>query len=280
MKIQFISDLHLEFRTDFKSLFCVSAPILCLLGDVCICAEDKEYAKFVSFLEYISPKYQYILHVAGNHEYYSTHAHNRDSTNTMEFTKLKLKTLEKKIKNYRFLDNKIFSIKRNNKKYNFIGTTLWTYIDESKRTKFKNVMNDYSDIYVMNELFTQTAKKGESPIKLNISPIRKFTPDDMVYYHKKSIRFIKRAMKKIKGKNDVNILLTHHKPIADSPIDQYSQAYEVDLKHLIKRPLHYALHGHTHRPYSKLINNVLCMSNPKGYTNQRTKFKQNLSIEI
>lgn len=280
MKVQIVSDIHLEFRKTFDSLFVPSAPILCLLGDICICANDAEYKKFVSFIQWCSSKYQCVIHITGNHEYYSTYANKRGIGNTMEAVHIKLRKLEKQIQNYKFLNNKMLSIKEGRKTYNFIGTTLWTFVEKNNREKFKNRMNDYSDIYVVNEEYKK-AKKEKKDIT-NINPIRKYHPNDMVKIHKRNIGFIKRCIKSIGKRNNVNILLTHHKPIADSTPDEYTQAYEVDLPALglLKKPIHFAFHGHTHKPYNKIINGVVCMSNPKGYANQRTRFNPKLVVDL
>ena len=54
LKIQIVSDTHLEFRGDnFKKLIKPSAPILFLLGDICACGESNDfdtYKKFITFL--------------------------------------------------------------------------------------------------------------------------------------------------------------------------------------------------------------------------------------
>jgi uncharacterized protein (UPF0371 family) len=88
-------------------------------------------------------------------------------------------------------------------------------------------------------------------------------------------------MKNVKS-GEVAILLTHHKPIKDSEkIDMATQAYESDLKDIIvKEPFKLACFGHTHVRYNKIINNVIVISNPKGYIAQKTKFDDSFAVDI
>jgi hypothetical protein len=74
--------------------------------------------------------------------------------------------------------------------------------------------------------------------------------------------------------------LTHHKPIADGENNEYTEFYETDITNIIKSPISYAIHGHTHKNYDKTINGVRHLSNPKGYIKQHTNFKKDMYINI
>ena len=55
LKIQIISDIHLEFhehKKNFRTLSFVkpSADILALLGDICCCASDADFAMYKKFI--------------------------------------------------------------------------------------------------------------------------------------------------------------------------------------------------------------------------------------
>ena len=71
VKINYISDLHLEFYGDdvnFEKVmnFDNDAEIICLAGDIGY-PEHPNYEKFLSF---ISGKFKYVFLITGNHEYY------------------------------------------------------------------------------------------------------------------------------------------------------------------------------------------------------------------
>ena len=51
VKIQIVSDIHLEFRGEnFNKIIKPSAPILCLLGDVCACGNDGDFLVYKKFV--------------------------------------------------------------------------------------------------------------------------------------------------------------------------------------------------------------------------------------
>jgi Icc-related predicted phosphoesterase len=270
MKIQIVSDLHLEFRGEkFTNLFNPSAPILCMVGDICACGNPRDFQIFIKFLKYITPKYQLIFHVAGNHEYYTAGASSNEiKINTIKDIDIKLKKLKNDFPNYHFLNNDTYELKlKNNKQYIFIGSTLWSFIPKHLYKKIEERMNDYNHIYV----------------KTNKKIIRKFNVLDMQKKHKLAVSFIKKILDTPKL-NTNYILLTHHKPIFDrnsNEQDIYTFAYESKLQNIIiKPPLKLAAHGHTHISYNKIINKVHIISNPKGYINEKTKFNENLAINI
>ena len=260
VQIQIVSDLHLEFReTNFTNLIVPSAPVLCLLGDICACGTTKDFNIFKKFIGYISKKFTYVIHVPGNHEYYTMGNNNIQISDTIPGIDRKIRTFFKCFNNVFFLNNNVIRLKLNNKPYIFIGSTLWTNINKNDRAEVQELMNDYSHIYV--------------PDKKSPTGIRKYNVDDMSKIHKGSVKFIKKNIDNVKL-GETCILLTHHKPVRDKPLsDKLSQAYESDLVNIIiKKPVKLAAHGHTHVKYDKLVNNVRIVSNPKGYINQRTLY--------
>lgn len=287
VKIQIVSDIHLEFRDEqFSSLIKPSAPILCMLGDICVCGEDKDFAKFQQFIKYYRTKFQYIFHIPGNHEYYTTGNKNIKLRDTISYIDAKVrrfyKSLDKTVgvinpdgtKNGKvvFLNNNMTKLVINRKKYNFVGSTLWSFIDPKYKKAIQSRMNDYMQIYV-------PCIKSEKVASGNT--VRRYRVDDMQKRFANSVNFIKRCMKNAK-KNEVYILLTHHKPIRDTPTkDVITQAYESDLANIIiKEPFSLAAHGHTHKRYDKRINGVRVVSNPKGYIGQQTKFNDTYVVSV
>jgi len=118
MKIQYISDIHLEllFKNSIKNvnyLFKANAEILVLAGDI-----GNPYTKnYKTFLEYTNNNFNKIFLIAGNHEYYN---------NDVNETKEKIKEICSNFQNISFLDNSYEDYQN----YRFIGTTLWTHINK------------------------------------------------------------------------------------------------------------------------------------------------------
>ena len=113
-----------------------------------------------------------------------------------------------------------------------------------------------------------------------VKPVLKFNIDDMKLFHQKAVRFIKKETKNVKS-DEKWILITHHKPIKDSPEYELIQAYESDLANvIINKPINIAIHGHTHKHYDKIINGVRVYSNPKGYISQHTKYEPSICVNV
>jgi predicted phosphodiesterase len=74
MKLQIMSDLHLEMHADhgaafFDALDPTGVDVLVLAGDI---ASARDYATLESTFAPLARKYRHILYVPGNHEYYKT----------------------------------------------------------------------------------------------------------------------------------------------------------------------------------------------------------------
>jgi predicted phosphodiesterase len=285
MKIQIVSDLHLEFRgKDIYKILIPSAPILCMVGDICVCGSYTDFNKFINFLNHFTTQFVAIIHVAGNHEYYTAgNASVRERIeNTMPEIDKKLKELNKRYSNYHYLNNNSWTYKdKDNKEvYTFIGSTLWTYIPSDKNNKHLSAiietrMNDYNYIYM-------PLRSG------NVITARPYTVKDMQKKHKLAVMFLLRAIKNARlnkmGGNTKYILLTHHKPLFDSNTDlknEFTYAYENNLANtLLVRPIILAAHGHTHVHYDRRVNGVRVVSNPKGYIGENTKFNDKFIVNI
>ena len=266
LKIQYVSDLHIEFRGNkFKNLFKVSGDILCLAGDICVCGNPEDFELFINFLKHICPLYSHVIHITGNHEYYAAGVNKIGKNNTIQAVDRMLKKLEKVFDNYHFLNCRTLTLLYGKKKYIFCGATLWTDISKGDKDEVEQRMNDYNHIYY---------EKGKKIVQFNVTKMKQI--------HKKHKNFIKRVVKEYKGlPNHVVILITHHKPVADTKNpDILTQAYESDITEIILPPIKLAIHGHTHTHYNKIINKVRYVSNPKGYIGQHTKFVGNLVIKI
>jgi predicted phosphohydrolase len=264
MKINYCSDLHLEFR-DKVNIFKPNADVLCLAGDICACGTKEDFAKFIAFLKWVTPQYKYVIHVAGNHEYYTVGETKITIWNTMQEINKRFKRLSTIFKNYIFLNNEVVVLTIGGKKYGFIGTVLWADVNPKDYKELSEYINDYHNIYV--------AKSGK-PVK--------FTIQDMTSMFKKNRLFLAKAVEMTKKTRIPYVLITHHKPIADTKDrDIFTQAYEVNVAPMLKQSrIKLAIHGHTHKHYNRTLYGIQFVSNPKGYVKQQTFFEEALYIEI
>lgn len=284
MKVQLVSDLHLELLDDrelkkIKSMIKPSAPVLIMAGDICACGSNSDFKRLTDFLDIYCKQFQTILHVSGNHEYYvESKSPNIIEQNTMDQIDRRLKNLTRTYKNYHYLNNDTFEYTDGAKTYVFVGATLWTYAPRFFTPKdsekldihmlIENGMNDYGHIYVRSRDQSLRHK------------YRQYTVCDMQKKHKTALAFIKQSMKAFAKKTC--ILITHHKPVYDKGInlsDPYTYAYQSDLAdQIIKKPFILAVYGHTHVHYDKRINGIRVVSNPKGYSGQVTNFNNAIAI--
>lgn len=196
--------------------------ILSLCGD--ICSENQLLLLF----DFLSPLYDHIFFVPGNHEYYYN---DMDKMNNFLnivnsfYDNITIFTPENKFI-YFYNDLIIF------------GSTLWTFIDEEYELESKKI-NSFNKIFKNNK-------------KLNINDTNKIHIDTI-----KNLINIKKFNKNI-------IVLTHHPPSFESASLEHCGnhlSYAADLDNIITYPIITWVYGHSHCDIITYINNVLVCSN-------------------
>jgi predicted phosphodiesterase len=266
IKIQVVSDIHAEFweQKTKMNFFKPSAPILALLGDICCCGSDDDFDLFKRVITELLPKYEKIIFITGNHEYYYNDANTPTIANTIQGINAKIQTFFKQTSpKLVFLYNSILRIKYGNTRYIIAGTTLWSNIPKSERQRIQESMNDYNYIYV------NTGRK-----------VRKLNANDVHKLHTEARTFIARAATEAKKERAKLIVLTHHKPYLSDDYDTTTlyPAYESDVTDLFTPNMLFWCYGHTHIADDRHINGVHLYSNPKGYPRQKTKFAKDQYI--
>lgn len=259
MKVQLLSDLHLEFlnkeqveeladRISYKT----SADVLILSGDICSLS-PKYLNKLDIFLDYIEDSYSDIIYVLGNHEYYRT--------SKQEVHELGHK-LSKYYFNFHILENSKVSLRDNESvtlgDITFYGTTLW-FEETVEASLMRYSLNDYSYI-------------------------KDFTPD---IWCREAIQFIKN----VEDSESKKVLITHHVPHSRFISPRYvgndmNCFYLTEIgKYLNKFDL--VTFGHSHDSVNyQFSDRTLAMSNPRGYlTNKNNegendKFEYQLVVEV
>ncbi|MBL4694511.1 metallophosphoesterase [Candidatus Gracilibacteria bacterium] len=264
LHLQIVSDLHLEFwpPSNLPKLIRPSAPILALLGDTCCVGSDSDYDVFCRYIRALLPSFEHILIVPGNHEYYTQP---RRKGYDMRECNARMRTFCGSSPKLHFMHNTVWNVRVGKTRYAIIGSVLWSSISPKKQRAMRNLMSDYKYVQV-----------GASGSKSK----RRLTPADVNKMFCRNVRFIRAALSDARKKNEVAIVLTHHKPYLSETSCAYQSAYESDCSALFTAPLALWCYGHTHRRDYCTIGGTTLVSNPKGYPRQRTRFSHSQSILV
>lgn len=266
MKIQLVSDIHLEFGHEVN-IDNAGADVLVLAGDICCARHLKVVDDFtplpierknaINFFKDCASKFQNVIYIMGNHEHYK-HTFN-------DTAKVIRECLAEHVpSNFHFLDNEtitIYDVK-------FIGATLWT--DNNKgcivtEEKLRFGMNDFRLIKYRNDA----------------GDYFKFTPSMSFYEHRMTLPYI--------GKQIVEgpcVVVTHHLPSFKSIHPKYADehymngGYASNLEHMMNDNVKLWLHGHTHEPCDYMVNNTRVVCNSRGYPGERANPNLGLVLKV
>ena len=261
MKIQLVSDLHLEFGYNVH-IPNAGADVLVLAGDICDAKAFKDPRRNIHNLAYylffdeVCDKFKNVIYIMGNHEHYKS---------TFNKTADILRPALTQYKNLHFLDNQSVDIDG----VKFIGSTLWANAnteDALSAVKLQFAMNDFRLIKVCGD-------------KNNY---RKFSP----YDYKREFNVSKLFLEDTLNTDQPCVVVTHHAPSFKSIADEYkndidlNSLYASDLEYLMKDNVKLWCHGHTHTPFDYKIGNTRVVCNPRGYPGEREKVNLELVMEI
>lgn len=238
MKIQYMSDLHLE-GADLEFYNEEKADLLVLAGDI---TTAKSYKNHYDFFKRCSDNWKDVVHVFGNHEYYR---------GDIEETRAELlEFFYKNFKNIHSLENESINLGE----YRLFGSTLWTDCngnDLSTKRHLQQSMNDYRIIQWKSRMHWRLRS------------------DDTVELHQIAVDRLVRALE---GSEKPTIVVTHHAPSFKSTNIKYGAdylmngGYRSDLEWLMEGyniPLWF--HGHMHDSVDYTVNKTRVLSNPRGY---------------
>jgi len=250
VKFQIASDLHIEYKNDYRildlqSYIDPSADVLILAGDI---GNLYKYEQLKEFLMDLSPSFEHILYVPGNQEYYHIGGHQKIPLSQLQ---ARLLNLEDDIPNLVILNEGCVRIDD----VCVVGCTLWT--------KAKTEIPKFVRIQGMNK---------ERYNKL----------------HSKDIKYIMERMNYC-NKNKLKMLMvTHHPPTykvikGKKASDKYISLYASDLDELLRGDyINTWVCGHTHRNFDfETTLKTRLLSNQKGKPNDEiTNFRTNMVIEL
>lgn len=253
MKIQFASDLHLEFYDNisrgerfFEVLLHsnLQADVLVLAGDI----GYPESPILLKFLKWCSECWKHVIWVYGNHEYYNKKPHPKwryiQHLSMPEKEEIG-KAFEEAIPNLHVLHNETLVLPEF-PDYIFVGSTLWTDVQPSQTAMLEYSMADFSYI----------EQKDSMP----------FTTQEWMRRHTESRAFIEETLETPSKKA---IIITHHLPSYDMILDKYKNSdcnygFAAHCDSLLKNPSVVAwICGHSHG--SKKHDTLPCYLNARGY---------------
>ena len=253
MKIQFASDLHLEFADNWRYL---RRKPLEVVGDILVHAGDIGYlgdGNYAAhpFWDWASENYRHVLACMGNHEFYKF---------------FDIATLE---------DGHCINIRPNVKSYyngvvhiddvDIILTTLWSKIPLGEAYYTEQVISDFRRILYKGELLSFADFNRE---------------------HDRCLTFLKNAVANSRASKKV--VVTHHVPSFRMQCPKFADskangAFIVELEEYISNSdINYWIFGHSHYNVDVQIGNTCCASNQLGYVfhNEHTTFDPKKHITI
>lgn len=254
MKIQYASDLHLEFGENSKWLkdnpLIPSADILVLAGYIGYLG-DANY-KTHPFWDWASQNYKQVIVVPGNHELYKFF----DINDLHEGWELEIRH------NVKAYYNSVISL---DEETDLIVSTLWAKIPPSEEYMTEHYVSDFRRI-----------RNGE----------HRLTSQRFNEEHDQCRDFIEKAVSGSKAKNI--IVATHHVPSFSLMADEFKNssingAFTVELgDYMAESRINYWIYGHSHRNIDRTIGNTRCVSNQLGYVfqDEHQSFRRDAVIEL
>lgn len=236
MKVQYWSDLHLEFKENSNYIMQQNIDVV---GDVLILAGDITYWSDLHFahpfFDMVSDKFSQVYMIPGNHEFY----------NGFDISILE-KPVKIKIRDNIYLINNIMETIDG---VDFFFTALWSQIKPVNAFFIQQNVNDFHLIKY----------KGET-----------MTPDIFNLLCSQAYQFLEKNLKKSSANK--RVVVTHHCPTQKANAEEFrnselSDAFVFELHDFIyKNPIDYWIFGHTHRNTPpEVINGTKVITNQLGY---------------
>jgi predicted phosphohydrolase len=215
MKLQYASDLHLEFPENKGFLkrnpLLPGGDILLLAGDIVPFAVMDKHSDLFS---YISDTFETTYWIPGNHEYYNSDISDRAGS------------FKEKIKDNLLLVNNVSFIQE---KVKLIFSTLWTSISQGNQFEIRQRLSDFHAI--------KNNGKG-------------LNPDHYNQLHEQCRSFLNEELSK--SGSEKKIIVTHHVPTFMNYPDNYrgdslNEAFAVEMYNdVLRSQADYWIFGHHH----------------------------------
>lgn len=255
MKIQYISDIHLEhykLEDIEKVIPKKEADILILAGDI----GYPEQIQYKTYIQKVAMIWEKVFLISGNHEYYQT----SKKIKTKEEIDSLIEFIVEDYYNVYYLNNSKIEFTFNKKDYVIVGSTLFSDIELTNYSMQVNI-NDFKYIY----------KKRKNP-ELYTHNYCKINLVDYNEYYNESKKFIEDTLNYYRDTNYNIIIVTHYAPSFECIEDKYkssklNKAFYSNLEYLINN-IYCWIHGHTHSQREVTINNIKVLNNSIGYIDE------------
>ena len=244
LRIQYVSDLHLEFEQNREWL---KANPLKVTGDILLVAGDSAYLDLpesgrdtysqYNFWNWASKHYRQVIVCLGNHDFYGYY-------DLATMPDGYCKQIRKNIHAYY---NAVVHIDD----VDIIVSTLWSFIEP------------------YNAYLTEKSVSDFYRIKYNG---HRLTADDFNKEHQRCLAFIKQAVAKSNART--KIVLSHHVPTRlcmskEFMGSAFNGAFTVELgDYIVDSGIDYWIYGHSHRNVDAEIGKTKIRANQLGYVHQ------------
>ncbi len=254
MRVQYASDLHLEFGENSRWLkehpLIPSADILVLAGDIGYLGDDNYITH--PFWNRVSEDFNQVIVVPGNHELYKFF----DINELRNGWQLEIRH------NVRVCYNSVIAL---NEETDLIASTLWAHIPPSEEYLTERCVSDFKRI-----------RNGEFRLSA-----QRFNEE-----HEVCRNFIEKAVSESNAERIV--VATHHVPSFALMAEEFKDssingAFTVELAGMIAESrINCWIYGHSHRNIDKMIGSTRCVSNQLGYVfqNEHNTFRRDAVTEI
>lgn len=272
MKIQLLSDLHLEVHPQWVATPAPGADLLVLAGDIGSYQSGSLLADADFGLTRFAPKHGWptpVLFVPGNHEYDAldfdvAHARLRETCERLELI---------------WLERETFYWPRNHDKtIRFIGTTLWSDFDAlaASATTLTQQLTERDKAFRAANYYLKKTATTRDGLPLLAPAVRELAFACQSW--------LTRAL--AQPFDGATVVVTHFAPSLSSNDPRYgvtpgTAGFCNALDPLLSRAQLW-LHGHLHAPSDYIKNGCRVVANPLGYArkNEQSAFQATLCIEL
>lgn len=246
MKIQLISDIHIEWGTKVEDCVTPSADILIIAGDI-------DSGDLTTTLNKFGTMFKHVIAIMGNHDFYGHQISSR-------VAEVKAKLSD----NVHLLDREKVVIGG----YTFVGCTLWSDFKEHTWATMYSAKMGISDFYKIK----------------TVGGV--FLPEHAYEAHVKDKQYIRTLLKEAEDLSKVVVITHFLPSLAciapqwkGDSLNHYFTGQCDDLFEEFDVPLW--LFGHSHGSMDLMINNTRVLSNCHGYPREQVKgFKKDLVIDL
>lgn len=267
MKIQYASDLHLEFYDEKKCDSEFFERILTPVKDVhlLVLAGDIGYPEMQitrNFLAWCCIKWPHVVWIFGNHEYYGKYYENNLMMNQKETIAIQYMD---DLPNLHVLHNGVFE-HPDFPGFVIVGSTLWTEVPKDAERLVGKYMNDCRQI-VTNEHKT-------------------FCVKDWNRLYSENVMFIKKELDRAEHSGKKALVVTHHLPTYKAILPEYQGhdlncAFASNAAELLENPVVAAwICGHSHgqldlKVLNRAAKDTLVTFNARGYPREESVYTYN-----